>query len=155
VVRVLPMMIKMLPAAALETIRDALAFEALSERLDADIARRLGSRPLDLASYAAAFRACGQRERREQQVRCVTQIGSALDRTTRWPLIGTTLKLMRVPARAAGLEKLQRFLESGYAAFSQMRGADEFLATIAKRESDIVERLFAGHPRPFELEDSA
>ena len=108
-----------------------------SERLDTELARHLGNRPLDLISYGEAFRACGQRDEREQQLRCVNQIGSALDRTTRWPLIGTTLKLMRAPARAAGLEKLQEFLEGGYAAFKQMRGADEFLATIAKRETAI------------------
>lgn len=84
----------------------------------------------------------------------MTQIGRALDRTTRWPLIGTTLKLMRGPARASGLEKLQAFLESGYAAFKQMHGADAFLATIVKRETTIVERLFAAHPRPFDLEET-
>lgn len=155
IVRVLPLMIKMLPATALETIRDALAFEALSERLDEELVRRLGNRPLDLGSYGEAFSACGQRDAREQQIRCVNQIGIALDRTTRWPLIGITLTLMRAPARAAGLGKLQEFLEGGYAAFKQMRGADEFLATIVNREATIVERLFAGHPRPFDLEDTA
>jgi hypothetical protein len=153
--RVLPLMIKLLPAVALQTVRDALAFEAHSERLDTELARHLGNRPLDEISYGEAFRACGRREQREQQVRCVNQVGTALDRTTRWPLIGTTLKLMRAPARAAGLEKLQEFLEGGYTAFKQMRGAEEFLATIAKRETAIVERLFAGHPRPFDLEEPA
>jgi hypothetical protein len=154
-VRVLPMMIKLLPAVALRTIRDLLAFEALSERLDSELGHHLGNRPLDLISYGEAFRACGQRAQRERQIRYVTQIGGALDRTTRWPLIGTTLKLMRAPARAAGLEKLQEFLEGGHAAFRQMRGAQDFIAAIAKRETAIVDRLFAGHPRPFEPEDTA
>jgi hypothetical protein len=154
VVRVLPLMIKILPAVALQTIRDALAFEALSERLDTKLARHLANRPLDLISYREAFRACGQRDEREQQIRCVIQIGTALDRTTRWPLIGMTLKLMRAPARAAGLEKLQEFLEGGYSAFKKMRGAEDFLATIAKRETTIVERLFAAHPRPFDVEET-
>jgi hypothetical protein len=155
VVRVLPLMIRMLPAAALQTIRDALAFEALSERLDVQLARHVGSRPLDLISYGEAFRACGQRDAREAQIRCVNQIGGALDRTTRWPLIGTTLKVMRGPARAAGLGELQEFLEAGHSAFRQMHGAEEFLATIVKRETAIVERLFAGHSQPFDLEDTA
>lgn len=153
--RVLPLMIKVLPSVALRTVHDALAFEALSERLDTELARHLGNRPLDLDSYAEAFRACGQRVLRERQVRCVTRVGSALDRMTRWPLIGTTLKLMRAPARGAGLEKLQEFLEGGYASFKKMRGAEDFLATIAKRETAIVERLFAGHPRPFDPEETA
>lgn len=59
VARVLPLMIRMLPAVALETIRDALAFEALSERLDSESAQHLGARPLDLGSYGEAFRHAG------------------------------------------------------------------------------------------------
>ena len=153
VIRVLPVMTKMLPTAALQTIRDALAFEALAERLDSDLARHLGDRSLDDASYAAAFVACNQRELRERQMAYVGQIGRALDRMARWPMIKTSLKMMRAPARAAGLQTLQEFLESGYNAFAKMRGADEFLATIARRETTIVERLFAGHPRPFDVEE--
>lgn len=152
VVRVLPVMTRMLPAVALQMIRDALAFEALSERLDSDVARCLGDRPVDETSYAAAFVACGQRELRERQMMYVADIGRALDRMTRWPMIKTSLKVMRAPARAAGLQTLQEFLESGYNAFANMRGADEFLATIARREALIVERLFAGDPQPFAVE---
>ena len=155
VIRVLPVMTRMLPAAALQTIRDALAFEALAERLDSELARQLGDRPLDDASYAAAFAACNQRDLRERQMAYVGQIGHALDRMTRWPMIKTSLKMMRAPARAAGLQTLQEFLESGYNAFANMRGADVFLATIARRETAILERLFAGHPRPFDVEEAA
>lgn len=155
VIRVLPVMTKMLPASALETIRDALAFEALSARLDSEVARHLGERPIDDVSYAAAFVACNQRDVRERQMAYVAQIGHALDRMTRWPMIKTSLKMMRAPARAAGLQTLQEFLEGGYTAFANMRGADDFLATIARRESTIVERLFAGHPRPFDVEEPA
>ena len=153
VLRILPVMTRMLPDAALQTIRDALAFEALSERLDSELARRLGKQMVDETSYAAAFVAGGQRDLREQQMAYVGEIGRALDRMTRWPMIKTSLKVMRTPARAAGLKTLQEFLESGYDAFAKMRGADAFLATIARRESAIIERLFAGHPRPFDLEE--
>ena len=153
VLRILPVMTRMLPDAALQTIRDALAFEALSEQLDSELARQLGNQIVDESSYAAAFIACGHREVRERQMAYVGEIGRALDRMTRWPMIKTSLKVMRAPARAAGLQTLQEFLESGYDAFAKMRGADVFLATIARRESAIVERLFAGHPRPFDLEE--
>ena len=154
-VRVLPVMTKMLPAVALQTIQGALAFEALSERLDSNVARCLGNTPLDETTYAAAFVSCGQRELRERQMLYVGEIGRALDRMTRWPMIKTSLKLMRAPARAAGLQTLQEFLESGYNAFASMRGADEFVATITRREAEIVERLFAGDPRLFDGEEGA
>ena len=152
---VLPLMIKLLPAPALETIRDALAFEALSERLDGEMARYLHGRKITERSYAEAFRACGQQPMRQQQIRYVTQVGRALDRLTKWPMIRTTLRLMRGPAVAAGLGALHEFLDRGFGAFKQMGGAEQFLATIDERETLIFERLFAGHPRPFDLEDTA
>jgi len=47
---------------------------------------------------------------------------------------------------------LHEFLARGHAAFRHMRGADEFLATIARREARINEQLFAGAPRPFDVD---
>jgi hypothetical protein len=154
-ISVLPVMVKLLPAAALETIRDALAFEVLCERLDTDVARNLASTRLDVESYGKAFRECGQPALRRRQIEYVTQIGQALDRLTRWPMITATLRLMRKPAASAGLSALQEFLERGFTAFKQMHGATDFLATIVRRETAIVDRLFAAHPRPFELEDGS
>jgi hypothetical protein len=153
--RVLPVMIKVAPVPALETIRDAIAFEALCERLDAEVARHLGHARLGVKTYGDAFRACGQPALRRRQIDYVESIGDALDRLTRWPMVGTTLRMMRGPAKSSGLSALQDFLERGFHAFKRMRGAKEFLATIAERESAVVERLFAAHPRPFELEDEA
>ena len=150
--RVLPLMVKVLPVGALESIRDALAFEQLGEQLDAEVARHLGSSQLDLRTYGEAFRKCGRPELRRKQIDQVVQIGHALDRLARWPMISATLRLMRAPASSAGVSALHGFLDRGFTAFKRMRGGADFLATIARRETVIVERLFAAHPRPFELE---
>ena len=152
--RVLPLMVELLPAGALETIRDALAFEQLAEKLDTEVARHLDSARLDVHTYGEAFRKCGQPTLRRRQIDHVVQIGQALDRLTRWPMISATLRLMRAPARSAGVSALHGFLDRGFTAFKHMRGADDFLATIARRETVIVDRLFAAHPRPFELEEA-
>ena len=61
-------------------------------------------------------------------------------------MLGQSLRLMRGPARAAGLSSLQHFLESGFDAFKSMGGAGEFLETIAGREHELAERLFADRP---------
>jgi hypothetical protein len=50
---------------------------------------------------------------------------------------------MRGPARMAGLADLQDFLERGFAAFRDLKGADEFLATLKERESAILNRFFS------------
>ena len=60
------------------------------------------------------------------------------------------LRMMRVPAGAAGLGDLQRFLESGFDNFASMakkKGlASEFLGTIKRRESKWIALLFDGDP---------
>ena len=57
--------------------------------------------------------------------------------------------MMRKPAHMAGLGGLQDFLERGFAAFAQMRGAGVFIETIQRRESALYEAIAAGADDPF------
>ena len=61
------------------------------------------------------------------------------------------LKLMREPARVAGLGDLQEFLERGFESFRVMQGADQFLAIICDRECAILKRLFSAEAEPFSI----
>lgn len=157
--RIIPTMSRMLPAAALETIALAVELDALSEALDQRVAAALRrAQPLARAlsisesAYAAAYRAAGSADERERQIRLVGHIGTALDRLARKPLLTGALRLMEGPAHAAGFGALHDFLARGFAAFGSMGGADEFLATIAERESRLNARLFAADPEAFEPE---
>ena len=58
--------------------------------------------------------------------------------------MGLAIRLARGPAHAAGYGQLHDFLERGYHAFRKMDGADEFLATIDRRERALMDDLFAG-----------
>jgi hypothetical protein len=58
------------------------------------------------------------------------------------PMIGASLKLMKAPAELAGLGELHAFLQSGFTAFRQMRGAEHFLETIRVRETRLMRELF-------------
>src|SRR5262247_674868 len=140
VARSLPTMVRVLPAAALDTIARAVELDALSERLDLAITE---------ASYAEVYRAAAERSERERQIDLVNGIGLALDRLARTPLLAGALAMMEAPARAAGVAALHDFLARGFRAFRQMRGAAEFLATVDARERRINERLYAGDPQPF------
>jgi len=158
VARIIPTLTRMLPAAALETIALAVELDGLSEDLDLHVARLLraeqpAAHAIEVTEprYAAAYRS-GTKADRERQIELVGHIGSALDRLARKPLISAALRLMEAPAHAAGLGALHEFLATGFDAFRHMRGADEFLATIAARETLINERLFAGAARPFDIE---
>jgi hypothetical protein len=149
--RIVPTMAKLLPASAVETAALAIELEALSESLDQRVASRLAAGPITDKSYAAAYRAAGTREERERQVELIEAVGLRLDALVKKPLVFRTLKLMRTPARLAGLEDLQDFLERGFDSFRQMQGAAEFLALIRERETAILNRLFSGAPQPFSV----
>lgn len=152
--RVIPTLTRFLPEAALATIADAVELDALSERLDLAMARRLSADPairggpIDDAAYARAFREAGSRTDRLRQVELVEHVGRALDKLVRHPLLGRLLGAMEGPARMAGLSAMHEFLDSGFRSFKAMKGADEFLRTVIGRETALMERIWAGDPDP-------
>ena len=147
--KIVPVMQKILPGKAVETAALAVELEALSEALDHALARALAAAPLDEAHYAEAYRKSSTREERTRQIDLVEAVGRRLDALVQKPLIGGTLKLMRKPAHLAGLGDLQDFLEEGYRAFRTMKGCDEFLDALHTREMAILNRLFSGASKPF------
>ncbi len=147
--KIVPVMQKILPDKAVETAALAVELEALSEALDHALAKALAPGPLDEARYAEAYRKSSTREERIHQIDLVEAVGRRLDALVKKPLIGGTLKLMRKPAHMAGLGDLQDFLEEGYRAFRTMKGCDEFLSALHTREMAILNRLFSGASKPF------
>lgn len=145
--RVVPAMAHLLPDEVMHTVASLAELHALSEDLDQQMAQALALDVVDERSYRAAWQIVGRSDDRERQLRLLIEIGNALDRHTRTPLLATTLKLMRHPARAAGLTQLQSFLERGLAAFAAMRGAQDFLGAIADNERRVIAGLFAAAPK--------
>lgn len=144
--RVVPVMVRMLPARALLTLLDAVRMDRISESLDTAMVKALRvagrSRDIDRDAYVAAYRRVGRRADRERQIALVNTIGVTLDRLTRMPLIRVSLRLMETPARLAGLSDLHSFLQRGFDAFSAMKGADEFLAIVTARETALMTEWF-------------
>jgi hypothetical protein len=97
--------------------------------------------------YLHAWRAVGRRKARIAQLNDVLAVGYELEKLTRASGLRMMLKIMRRPASAAGLDSLQSFLESGFDTFAEMngrgRGAQEFLRIVQKRESLLIDQLFA------------
>lgn len=144
--RVVPVMVRVLPARALFTLLEAVKMDRLSESLDTDMVKALRaagrSHDVDWAAYAAAYRRVGRRADREQQIALVDTIGKTLDRLTRIPLIRVSLRIMEGPAYLAGLSALHSFLQRGFDAFSEMQGADEFLDIVTARETAMMKQWF-------------
>lgn len=125
------------------TVEQLGELHALTEVLDDSAAQHLPALPCTAAGYAAAWQGAGRAPARERQIGLTIAIGSALEGYTRSRLMRTTLRMMRGPAQAAGLQDLQRFLEAGFDAFGAMRGAGEFLDLVAQRERALAAALFA------------
>jgi hypothetical protein len=145
--RVVPALVRLFPVDVVATVATLGQLHALSELLDTRMARALPEVDggLDAGRYAAAWRAVGEPLSRQTQIDLTVSVGRQLDRYTRSRLLRHSLRLMRGPAKAAGMEQLQRFLESGFDTFAEMRGSDEFLTIVREREEALSNALFAGH----------
>lgn len=140
--RIVPALSRLFPGELLTVVEALAELHALSETLDTDMARQTASLPIERRSYVAAWRATGRPSDRGRQLELSLYVGRALDRHTRSSLLRNSLRLMRGPARAAGLEDLQAFLERGLTAFAAMKGAGDFLAFVERRERALMARLF-------------
>ena len=151
VARIAPIMGMMLPERVIATIADAMEVNALSQELDRALLARLprGDGRFTVAEYCSAYRRMDNRPARERQIELVAEIGTALDRFVRMPLIRGALAMMRQPAKLAGMAVLHDFLERGFDAFRTMKGAEVFLATIVGRETALMDAILGGATAPF------
>ena len=139
---------RLFPQAVVNTAGALAEVHALTEKLDDLMARQwladVKATPAstEAARYIRCWRHLADHAARQRQLALVLELGHALNRLTRMPGLRTMLKMMRRPAGAAGLDSLQKFLEAGFDAFAEMRGADEFLALIGQRETHWIRSLF-------------
>lgn len=141
--RVVPALVRLFPEEIVATVATVAELHALSETLDTAAAEALDDAPIDAEAYLQAWQRVGRMPDRARQVELTLRVAAELDRFTRKPLLRSTLRLMRGPARAAGLSELQRFLESGLETFGAMKGAQHFVDLVGARERDFAAALFA------------
>jgi hypothetical protein len=144
--RIVPALVRLFPAEVVATVQTLAALHALSEQLDGAMGDVLLPAPLDAQAYVRAWQRCGRVDDRERQIALMQEVGESLDGLTRNAVLRHSLRLMRAPARAAGMAALQTFLEAGFDTFRAMRGAGEFLAIIGQRERGLARALFEAAP---------
>ncbi len=140
--RIVPALVRMFPAEVVHTVSVLAALHALSESLDQEMASRMHSDRLDATGYIHLWQATGQPEARQRQIDATLEIGGALARYTRNAVLRGSLRLMRRPARMAGLAELQHFLETGFETFGAIGDASLFLAIVRDREQALARALF-------------
>ncbi|QDI03327.1 FFLEELY motif protein [Xanthomonas cerealis] len=154
IVKVLPMMQRLMPATLLDTVADGIELGALTHALDLRMAEALQAlaprrKRLDDDLYAQAYRHTGLRRLRLHQIDLIASVGLGLATAVHTTGVRMLLRFARGPAKAAGLSELQGFLERGFDAFSKLGDAEGFMGDIETTEREVSRRLFAGHPQPF------
>jgi hypothetical protein len=141
--RIVPAITRMFPHEVVQTVVALAELHALSEQLDSQMATHLPDATWGRADYLQAWQAVGRIDARLHQLDLVLDLGRQLDHFTRKRLLRQTLRVMRGPARAAGLAALQDFLERGFDTFAAMNGAEPFLEEVRILERATIERFFA------------
>lgn len=124
----------------------------VTETLDLAMAEHWHQHPHSDANtrYRQAWRSVGQPDQRRWQLDTVLQIGRTLGELTGKPGLRLMLKMMRQPARLAGLGALQLFLETGFDRFGMLAkkrtAVETFLRTIHTREAAWMAQLDAAQP---------
>lgn len=149
--RVLPVMRRFLPDHLLHAIGEAMRLQAVSLEFDFALAEILiGATEIRQPDYARAYREHGQWEQRLEQIALIQSLGELLDQTVRRTMVRRLVRIMRRPAEMGGAGLLQNFLERGLDAFARMKGAEAFLNTIHRRESEALAAMRSGEDWPFE-----
>lgn len=148
-------MSRFLPDFLLRLVSETIELYELTDALDEALLNALrqdlgveGAIPAE--KYVEAYRICDNYAERARQIEMIVEVGRMVEVGTRIPLVGTSLKLARLPAQATGWDDLHDFIQRGFSAFKRMRGADMFLQAIHDREMRILDGIFAGLPQPFE-----
>lgn len=149
---------KLFPAQVADTAVAMAQLHAVTEELDQAMALAWLAQSGELTParhYALAWREVGRRADRDGQLAVVLALGEEMIRLAHLPGLRMMIRMMRAPAAAAGLESLQRFLESGFGTFAAMEkstGAARFLETIRLREAALIRLLSDGRPVASETE---
>ncbi|MEP6873914.1 MAG: hypothetical protein ABI887_06080 [Burkholderiales bacterium] len=144
--RVVPALVRLFPSEVVHTVATLARLHALSETLDTAMADHLDNAVIDPDAYIGAWQAIDHSADRDAQISLTLDVAARLDHFTRKPLLRGSLRLMRGPARAAGLAELQQFLENGFDTFRAMRGAEEFIRIVELRERALASALFSEVP---------
>ena len=140
--RVIPSLVRLFPTDIVNTVAMLAELHGLSERLDTVMGQHLTGASVDACGYINAWQATGRRSERDRQIDLTLDVAKSLDSLTGKPLLKNGLRLMRPAARAAGLGELQQFLETGFNTFKAMNGAQDFVATVERRERALGAALF-------------
>lgn len=131
----------------LQTLTDAIELNRLTDLLDSQLVHvlvnQLGvTETITPAVYTEGYRRCDNYTQRVHQIELITKLIRQVGESTRLPVAGLALKILRGPAHRAGWDDLYGFLVRGYDAFKQIPKVSDFIEIIEQRETRILDEIF-------------
>ncbi|MCG8437913.1 MAG: hypothetical protein MI751_07500 [Pseudomonadales bacterium] len=151
--RALPKAMKLLPEKVMATSAAALEAAILTQELDEAVTQTLGEaldQPLTEVTYLKGFRQDHHHNDRLRQVQLVAELGHRLDRYIRSRMLHATFRMVRKPVHAAGFSNLYDFMDRSFRVMKPVPSVGLLLEQLAAREEAIMQKVYAGHPTPFE-----
>ncbi|MGE5138860.1 MAG: FFLEELY motif protein [Rudaea sp.] len=145
---------RLMPPATIQILTELIELNRLTTSLDRSLAdvlvERLGmADSLTEEMYGRGYRLCNNFAERAQQIALFEKLLNQVGEIAQLRATGIVLAVASKPVRTAGWADLYDFVATGYAAFKPMRDYRQFSSTVARRERQILARLFDGTPDPF------
>lgn len=137
----IPIIEKTFPEKTLGTIAMAMELDHLTENLDIQMAMHLGQEFTE-EEYTEAFKSIGSKEDRLRQLEMVQTLGDSLAGIVKIRGLFPLVKMMRKPARMAGLEEIHDFIEQGFGLFKDTKDPKAFITGIIDKERQIMEEIY-------------
>lgn len=157
--RIAPKLVKLLPDKVILTLAELIELNLQTQRLDVSLAHQifncLNYQKIDEASYCHAYRACNNEKQRQDQLASVHEVGKLLNRYARSRMLNFSLSISERPAEMAGLTALYSFIRRGFDAFHDMQDIPFLMDTLLKRESHILQNIYANQAFPFQWQESS
>ena len=145
------MLTRMLPARVIATVAEATELNAISQELDRGLLARLprADGVFTVAEYCRAYRWPGDRAARERQIGLIGQIGAGLDDVRGEAVDPLGARDDAAPGAPRRSRRAARFSGAGLPGVPEDAGRRRFLATIDRRERELLAAIFAGENAPF------
>lgn len=145
---------KMIPENAIKTGTLGITLAILAVRLDEEVAQQL------LQDYPAdshitdemmrlTYLKLNQEQDRLQQLTLLDTLGLSLDKYMRSFIIYTAFKMCKGAAQKYHFEVMYEFMQDGFIAMKPLKSAEQFVTHFTAIERDIIAKVHADHPNPF------
>lgn len=146
---------KLIPDNAIKTGTSGVALAILAVQLDEKVAMQLlqdyhPNEPLTDEMMRQAYLKLNQSDDRLKQLALLDELGKSLDKYMRSFVVYTAFKMCKGAATKYRFEVMYDFMQDGFSAMKPLKSAEKFVKEFTATERQIVAKVHAGDPNPFQ-----